>query len=166
MPSSPILAKWCKLWLGYWSEWNPMAKTVVVYDGLCGLCTQSVWLIKRLDWLRRLEYLDAQDWPTVHARFPQLDQDAILGQIHMVTPDGRIYVGYEGMRRIIRYFPLVFWLYPLLFLPGITWLGPKVYQWIAAHRYQISRRLGHPVSCENGTCKIHRPAQARQNVGD
>jgi predicted DCC family thiol-disulfide oxidoreductase YuxK len=139
-----------------------MATTVVVYDGLCGLCTQSVAIIKRLDWLHKLEYLDAQDWEQVHARYLQLDPQAVLGQIHMVAPDNRVYVGYAGIRYIIRYFPLVFWLYPLLFLPGITWLGPRVYGWIAAHRYAISRRLGHPVSCENGACSLHRPAQARQ----
>jgi predicted DCC family thiol-disulfide oxidoreductase YuxK len=139
-----------------------MAKTVVVYDGLCGLCTQSVAVMKRLDWLHRLEYLDAQDWDRVHARFPQLDQEAILGQIHIVAPGGRIYVGYEGVRHVIRDFPLVFWLYPLLFVPGVTWLGPRIYRWIAAHRYAISRRLGHPVSCENGLCKVHHPSQEKQ----
>ncbi len=139
-----------------------MAKTVVVYDGLCGLCTQSVGLIRRLDWLHRLEYLDAQDWEQVHSRFPRLDQEAILGQIHMVAPDGRVYVGYEGVRRILKDLPLAFWLYPLLFLPAITWLGPRIYRWIAAHRYAISRRLGHPVSCESGAYKIHRPAQAME----
>jgi predicted DCC family thiol-disulfide oxidoreductase YuxK len=139
-----------------------MAKTVVVYDGLCGLCTQSVTLIKRLDWLHRLDYVDTQDWEQVHVRFPQLDQQDILGQIHVVPSDGRVYVGYEGMRRITKQLPLIAWLYPLMFLPGVTWLGPKIYGWIAAHRYEISRRLGHPVSCENGTCKVHRPAQAKQ----
>jgi predicted DCC family thiol-disulfide oxidoreductase YuxK len=139
-----------------------MAKTVVVYDGLCGLCTQSVTLIRRLDWLYRLDYLDAQDREQVHARFPQLDRQEILGQIHVVTADRRAHVGYEGMRRITKHLPLIAWLYPLMFLPGVTWLGPRIYGWIAAHRYAISRRLGHPMSCENGMCKADRPAQVRQ----
>ena len=130
--------------------------TVVIYDGLCGICQQSVRIIKRLDWNHAVEYLDAQGWDEVHNRYPQLTQDAILGQIHVVATDGRIFVGYEGVRWITRSLPLVFWLYPILFLPGITWLGPRVYQWIAAHRLAISRTLGiEVVACEGGTCKLH-----------
>ena len=140
-------------------------KTVVVYDGLCGLCTRSVRLVKRLDWLHALEYLDAQDWEQVHLRYPQLDQQAILGQIHLIALDQRVYVGYEGIRRVLRDLPPVTWLYPLLFLPGITWLGPRVYRWIAAHRYQISCALGRPAECTGGVCKILRPAQADEKAG-
>jgi predicted DCC family thiol-disulfide oxidoreductase YuxK len=84
----------------------------------------------------------------------------------MIAPDNRVYIGYEGVRHIVQYLPLAFWLHPLLFLPGITWLGPRIYAWIAAHRYAISRRLGRPVSCENGACTIHRPAPAKQEAVD
>ena len=135
------------------------AKTVVVFDGLCALCQQSVKTIRRLDWLHAFEYQDAQAWDEVNRRFPQLDRDAILGEIHVVTPDGGLYAGYGGMRRIIKRLPLVMWLYPLLFLPGITWVGPKAYRWIADHRYQFNRLLGSPVTCDNGYCKA-RPRQA------
>jgi predicted DCC family thiol-disulfide oxidoreductase YuxK len=45
------------------------------------------------------------------------------------------------------------WMYPLMFLPGITWLGPRVYRWVARRRYALNRLLGNPL-CEDGTCKI------------
>jgi predicted DCC family thiol-disulfide oxidoreductase YuxK len=139
--------------------------TVVVYDGSCGLCIRSVRLIRRLDWLHALEYLDAQDREQVHARYPQLDQRAILGQMHLVAPDQRVHVGYQGIRCLLGDLPLVAWLYPLSFLPGITWLGPRVYRWIAAHRYQISGVFGHPAECTGGACRTHRPVQADEKAG-
>ena len=132
-----------------------MTQTVVLYDGLCALCRQSVRWIKRLDWRQAIAYMDLQDWTTVHARYPQLDRDAISGAMHVVTADGAVYVGYAGVRQIIRVLPLVFWLYPLLYLPGLNWLGPKVYRWIAAHRYQLNRVAGGPTDCENGACTLH-----------
>ena len=135
-----------------------MPKEVVIYDGLCAICRQSVRWMKRLDWRQRLDYLDAQDWTTVHDRYPTLTQEAILGQIHIVTRSGMVYAGFEGIRAITPDLPLLMWVYPFLFLPGITWLGPKAYQWVADHRYQISAAVGAPVECDSGTCKIHRPA--------
>ena len=132
-----------------------LMQTVILYDGLCALCNQSVRVIKRLDWQHAFEYIDVQDWTNVHARYPQIEREAALGAMHIVRPDGRVYAGYPGVRQIIRHLPLLFWMYPLLFLPGLTWLGPKVYGWIASHRYQLNRYLGGPTVCENGTCKVH-----------
>jgi predicted DCC family thiol-disulfide oxidoreductase YuxK len=111
-----------------------------------------VRLLRRLDWRHRLEYVDVQDWATVQTRFPALEREAALGQIHVIRPDGQVFTGYEGMRHLARCLPLVAWLYPLLFLPGIRWLGPRVYRWVAARRYQLNRLFGGPI-CNNSTCR-------------
>jgi len=133
----------------------PLMQMVILYDGLCALCIQSVRIIKRLDWRHAFVYTDVQDWVTVHARYPQIDHAAAIGAMHIVRPDGNVYAGYPGVRQIIRQLPLVFWMYPLLYLPGISWLGPKVYGWVAEHRYQLNRYIGGPIACENGTCQRH-----------
>src|SRR5258707_14119301 len=130
-------------------------QTVVLYDGMCALCNQSVRWVKRLDWQHAIGYTDLQDWTTVHARYPQLDYGAISGAMHVVGADGAIYVGYESVRQIIRALPLVSWLFPRMNLPGLGVLGPKVYHWIASHRYQLHRISGGPTECQDGTCKRH-----------
>ncbi|MBN2469417.1 MAG: DUF393 domain-containing protein [Anaerolineae bacterium] len=137
-------------------------RIVMLYDGHCGLCTSSQRLVRRLDWLGRIEYLDAQARDVVAARFPGLDPAAILGAIHVITPEGRVFVGYEGVRALTRALPPVMWLYPLLFLPGIRWLGPKVYNWIAANRYRFNWLLGTPDPCEAGRCPVHAPVSERK----
>jgi predicted DCC family thiol-disulfide oxidoreductase YuxK len=133
-------------------------RTTVIYDSGCALCTQSVRLIRRLDWRRALDYLDAQNPTNVHQQFPalvdQLDAQELLGEIHVVVGD-RVFAGYAGMRAIVRWLPLVIGLYPLMFVPGITWIGARIYKWVAAHRYQLNRVLGGPVACDGGTCKVH-----------
>jgi predicted DCC family thiol-disulfide oxidoreductase YuxK len=130
-------------------------QTVILYDGLCAFCNQSVRIIKYLDWGKAFTYTDLQDWSNVHERYPMLDRVAVAGAIHVIRLDGKIYAGYEGARQIVRHLPLFFWLYPLLYLPGITWLGPKVYRWIALRRYQFNRIFGGPPLCDDSTCKIH-----------
>jgi predicted DCC family thiol-disulfide oxidoreductase YuxK len=129
---------------------------VVLYDGLCALCNQSVRLVKSLDWQHSIVYEDIQDWTKIHVLYPDLDRDALSGAMHVIGTGNRVYAGYAGVRQIIRVLPLVFCLYPLLYLPGLTWLGPKVYGWIATHRYQLNRVIGGPTECENGVCKLHR----------
>lgn len=138
---------------------------VMLYDGLCGVCQQSVRLVKRLDRQQRIEYLDARDWLTVSARFPTLDREAILGLIHVISPDGRVTVGFEGVRSLARYLSLLRWVAPLLYLPGMTWLGSRVYGWVARNRLQISKVLGwHIDPCEDGVCRIDSPRSPHRSV--
>jgi predicted DCC family thiol-disulfide oxidoreductase YuxK len=130
-------------------------QTVILFDGLCALCNQSVRIVKRLDWNHAFTYTDIQDWETVHSRYPQLDRDTISGAMHVIPSDGNVYAGYNGVRQIVRRLPLLFWLFYVMNLPGVRWIGPKVYGWVAAHRYQLNRYIGGPTECENGICKVH-----------
>src|ERR1041385_935511 len=109
--------------MGIGGKWDRrMMQTVVLYDGLCALCNQSVRLVKLLDWRHAIVYTDLQDWTAVHTRYPDLDRDALSGAMHVIGTGDQVYAGYAGVRQIVRVLPLVFWLYPLLYLPGVTWL--------------------------------------------
>lgn len=134
-------------------------KLVMLYDGQCALCVQSVRLVRPLDWRGAIEVVDLQRWEDMRRHLPQvahLDDDALLGAIHVVRPDGQVLAGYAGVREVTRQLPLLAWLYPLLGLPGVAWLGDHVYRWVAAHRYQFNRIFGGPTACEGGTCKLPR----------
>lgn len=135
-------------------------QTVMIYDGQCGLCMASMRLVRRLDWFGKIEYLDARRWDVIAARYPQLAREAVLGLIHVVRQDGQIEMGYAGVRALVRDLPVLMWLYPLLYLPGITWLGPRVYGWVAANRLRLNWLLGAPAPCDDGVCSVHAPPQS------
>lgn len=126
------------------------AKTqaVVLYDGDCAFCQKSVRILKSLDWLHRLKIQDARDtdnWP--RTAIP-LDLKRMLEEMHVVTPDRRrVYAGFSAFRWIAWRLPATLIIAPLLYLPGIPWLGNRVYRWIARHRYQL-------VPCSNGECRL------------
>jgi predicted DCC family thiol-disulfide oxidoreductase YuxK len=122
--------------------------TTLLYDGRCVLCVNTVRWLRRLDWRRRLAYVDVQDTDFLRANYPAIAQTQALSEIHVVLPSQRILRGYFGMRHVIRHLPLLMWLYPLLYLPGITWLGPRIYALVAKNRY---RWFGY--YCEDGVCK-------------
>ncbi len=135
---------------------DKLERLSVLYDGLCLLCVNSVRLWRHLDWHKRLEFIDVQDWSCVQERFPQLEQDAALGAIHVITPDGRLYTGYDGVRHMARCIPLLAWSTPLLGLAPIAWLGRRLYSWIARRRYAINRLFGRPV-CDEACRPPSRP---------
>ena len=130
-----------------------MAATMI-YDGTCVLCQQTRRMIRALDWLGRVEFLDLHDWEIVSARYPDLDYETAMGQIHVVGADGRLIGGFWGLRRALRELPLGVPFWALLHLPGMNWLGPKVYALVARNRYRINKFFGVEV-CEAGVCKIH-----------
>jgi predicted DCC family thiol-disulfide oxidoreductase YuxK len=128
--------------------------TTAIYDGNCVICQQSLSIIKALDWLNRVEFLNIHDWEQVSQRYPALDFEAAMGQVHVITPEGAMLGGFAGARRLLRDLPLGFPFWLLFHLPGMNWLGNKIYRLIARNRYRINRMVGAPV-CENGACKIH-----------
>jgi predicted DCC family thiol-disulfide oxidoreductase YuxK len=78
----------------------------------------------------------------------------MLEQMHLVTPDRqRLYAGFSAFRWMAWRMPLTWALAPWLYLPGVLWLGNRVYLWVARHRYQL-------VPCKEGVCTL--PPRGRQ----
>ena len=125
-----------------------MTKARVFYDGDCAFCCKSIGLLKKLDWLRKLEYINVRDetQPILHA--PPLVGAPLLDQMHVVPSDGRrLYGGYRAIRWLAWRLPLTWLAAPFLYLPGMTFVGQKFYLWIARNRFKI-------IPCEHGACKI------------
>jgi predicted DCC family thiol-disulfide oxidoreductase YuxK len=128
--------------------------TTVIYDGYCVLCQQSRKIVQTLDWLKRVEFLDLHNWDEVSNRYPALDYETAMGQMQVVEPNGTMHSGFDGVRRLLRELPLTFPIWLLLQIPGMKWVGDRVYRFIARNRYRINKAFGAPV-CENGVCKLH-----------
>jgi len=133
--------------------------TVAIYDGRCAICNTTRFIVTRLDWLKRVEFLDLHQRAEVTARFPAISHEQAMGEIHVVDADGKVYAGFKGTRRMLRDLPLGWPLWAILHLPIIgNWLGPWLYRFIARNRYAINRLLGVNLDaaddCEDGVCKL------------
>jgi predicted DCC family thiol-disulfide oxidoreductase YuxK len=134
--------------------------TVAIYDGRCVICNTTRRIVGFLDWMKRVEFLDLHQQGEVEARYPQINHEEAMGQIHVVADGGKVYEGFDGTRRMLRDLPLGLPLWALLHLPIVgTWLGPNLYKFIARNRYTINRLLGVDLEkaendCIDGVCKI------------
>lgn len=107
-----------------------MAVTVV-YDGRCGICRRFQRVVDRADRANRIDWQNMHD--TDYADLPVDQEDCV--QAMQVIDDGTVYPGYDGVRRICRIIPILRPLYIVFSLPGIHYIGHRVYRYVAAHRH-------------------------------
>jgi predicted DCC family thiol-disulfide oxidoreductase YuxK len=127
---------------------------VVLYDGNCPLCQRSVAVLRRLDWLKRLAYHDANDTAHLPTSPVPLQPTQLLEQMHVVPVRGKqVYAGFYAFRWIAWQLPLLWAIAPMFYLPGVPTLGQKVYLWVAKNRLKL-------VPCKDGVCELP-PAQKK-----
>lgn len=126
-----------------------------LYDGRCVICISTREVIRKLDWRNQVEFLDLHATQAVENRYPSYDHEAMMGEIHVVADD-TLYRGFDGTRRMLKEVPLGFPIWAVLQIPGMRWLGVRVYRFIARNRYAVNRLFGVDLSddCADGACKI------------
>jgi predicted DCC family thiol-disulfide oxidoreductase YuxK len=125
-----------------------MSKAHVIFDGDCAFCCKSIELVKKLDWLGKLDYVNARDGTQPILAQPPVAGAPLLEQMHVLPAGGQaLYGGYRAIRWLAWRLPATWLAAPFLYLPGMTWLGQKVYLWIARNRFKI-------IPCEHGVCKL------------
>lgn len=126
-------------------------RDVVIYDGNCRICCRQ---IERLAWWDRggrLAYISLHD-PRVARRYPDLSHDRLMEEMFVVTRDDRRYGGAEAIRYLSRRLPGLWWLMPLMHLPGTRSLWRRLYRQVAASRYRFGQV---DPACGGGTCHLH-----------
>jgi len=112
----------------------------LVYDGQCPFCRASLRLLMKMDWLRRLRPIDLHTQAAQLAlRAPELTHPQLMEAMRLITPRRKVHAGFFALRRAAWLLPPLWPVAPLLYVPGISKLGPAIYRWIAQHRYGLAR---------------------------
>ena len=132
----------------------------VLYDGQCEICQACVSWLKALDREKRSVCLpiSADVLASVDSR---LRMEDCLRQLHVVTPEGEILVGWDAVAHLARLFRPT-WLIGAL---GVRFpfrnVGRLLYGFVARNRYSLSK-------CRGGACSVAKPnlvrRQARQGA--
>jgi predicted DCC family thiol-disulfide oxidoreductase YuxK len=115
------------------ADWQP--SRVVLYDGTCRMCARVLAVLERLDLLRRVRFVDvvaSRGW--VSARYPALNLDACLREMHVIDRHGSVTCGFDAYRSIAWVLPLGWPLLPALNVPGVPAVGRRVYRAVATRR--------------------------------
>lgn len=107
----------------------------------------------REGWLEFLDY----NQPGIGAQTP-FSFEQLHYRMHVQTPDGQWHTGYFGWVAILSALPRWRWLARVLRRWPFRRLGPRVYQFVANHRYRVPRILlrwlGAPAACPTGGCAV------------
>ena len=122
-------------------------KALVVYDGKCRFCVSSIEQLKRLDWFGVVDYGNAWDDSILRAN-PEIDLAKVLARLHLITPGrGAILDGFHAFRWLAGRLPVLWIVWPILWLPGAATLGTKVYDMVARNRFVFG-------ACEEEVCNL------------
>jgi predicted DCC family thiol-disulfide oxidoreductase YuxK len=115
------------------------SRVPVLFDGGCPLCRRTVRILRAMDWLERLQCVDATNAEAREFFAPGLSDAAVMVEMYVIDERGARHAGFEGYLQIARVVPLM-WPFGLLGrLPGIRQIGHAIYRLIAANRIRRGR---------------------------
>jgi predicted DCC family thiol-disulfide oxidoreductase YuxK len=135
---------------------TPLGKHVVLYDGHCHFCTAGSRRLVSLARPGAVEALDFQQ-PGVLTRFPGITHEVCMKEMQLITPDGRVYRGFEAAVRALATRRLLGVLAFAYYLPGVRQLCDGLYRFVAARRYRLLGKAVAADECASGTCALHVP---------
>jgi glyoxylase-like metal-dependent hydrolase (beta-lactamase superfamily II)/predicted DCC family thiol-disulfide oxidoreductase YuxK len=129
----------------------------VLYDEQCEICQACVSWLKALDQENKTICLptSAEVLPTVDSR---LRLSECLRQLHVVTPEDEILVGWDAVSSLARLFPLTWIIGALGQRFPFRSAGRLLYRFVATNRYSLSK-------CRGGACHVAKPEAVRRQAG-
>ncbi len=112
-------------------------KAVLIYDGDCPVCAETVRWIRDNERKDSFEMLPCQSGE-VSKRFPSVEPAACMQAMQLILPDGKILSGEKALpeilKRLKRYSPAA----AFFSLPGSEAISRSFYRWFADNRYHIA----------------------------
>jgi predicted DCC family thiol-disulfide oxidoreductase YuxK len=125
---------WARALFNRWTHFT--APIPVFYDGKCAFCMRSIEVLKRLDSLRRLRFINMHA-PAAKTEFPDLNLDRGTMEMLLRDHEGKWFGGFDAYRVMAKHIPAFWLIVPLLFIPPIPTIGRQTYARIAGRRYCI-----------------------------
>jgi len=128
----------------------------VLYDGQCEICQACVSWLKTLDGDKKTVCLSISEeiLPTVD---PRLSLDNCLRQLHVVTPDNAVLVGWDAVACLARLFRSTWIIGSLGERFPFRNLARSLYEFVAKNRYFLSK-------CRGGACVVAKPEAVRRQA--
>jgi predicted DCC family thiol-disulfide oxidoreductase YuxK len=129
-------------------------KTVVLYDGDCSFCVKQAQNLLALVPAEAAEVVSFRE-PGVLDRFPQVSLEACMRALHLVTPDGRVYSGFEAAVHALATRPGWRFAPAIYYLPGVRQVCDLFYWGLCMYRNYLLRKAVAMGACAGGTCSLH-----------
>jgi glyoxylase-like metal-dependent hydrolase (beta-lactamase superfamily II)/predicted DCC family thiol-disulfide oxidoreductase YuxK len=128
----------------------------VLYDGQCEVCQACVSWLKALDNENKTLCLPISA-EALAAINPRLNLDECLRELHVVTPDGGILVGWDAVACLARLFPSTWLIGAVGQRFPFRNAGRLLYGFVATNRYSLSK-------CRGGACRVAKPEAVQRQA--
>jgi predicted DCC family thiol-disulfide oxidoreductase YuxK len=112
------------------------ARVRFVWDGQCIFCRSSLLVVRYLDVFRLVTFINCHD-PAALRLVPGVQEEEVEQAAIAVNQRGRRFVGFEAFRMLAWRLPALWFLAPFLYIPGVPWLGRRIYRWVARNRSRL-----------------------------
>ena len=120
--------RWCgKKWI--------KTAMVVLYDGSCSFCRRAIAFLEVFDVFHRIEYLDLHSASAKPIRDSlKLNDEQLMHDMHAVIGTTQVVKGFSAYKNIASRIPLLWPVWPFLFLGPVQNIGNTIYRNVADHR--------------------------------
>jgi predicted DCC family thiol-disulfide oxidoreductase YuxK len=125
---------WARATVNRWTNFT--VPIPVFYDGKCAFCARSVEVLRRLDSLRRIRFINMHAAAT-KTEFPDLDLERGANEMLLRDRDGKWHGGFDAYRAMAKQMPAFWVILPILFVPPAPAIGRRLYSRVAGRRYCI-----------------------------
>ncbi|HEY9153807.1 MAG TPA: DCC1-like thiol-disulfide oxidoreductase family protein [Opitutaceae bacterium] len=129
-----ILINWTHLF-DMLAQLSRQSSINILFDANCQICRRTVSLLYNLDWLNRLTLHpnnSESDWPAEPRK--QLRAETAMDRFVAIDSNGKIAFGYDAYEMIAGRVPLLWPMRLLMFIPGVSIVGGRIYNWVAQSR--------------------------------
>ncbi len=127
----------------------------IYWDAHCPFCSAVKSRMLKFDANRELNFVDMNDPAVASTALPRFSSADLNHEMHVLLPDGTWRTGYFAAAVILLRLPAWSFLGRLMSVWVFADIGPKLYRWVAEHRYGISTLLRLPTPCDaSGSCRI------------
>ncbi len=123
---------------------SSMNNIIVLYDGHCGLCLRSMFVLLQCDWLNALKPVDFRVMDDRKAFAPDVTERSLDKAMHIRLADGSYLTGFDAFRYMTKRLPPLWLAWPILWIPGVAPIGRRIYGAIADRRKK----------CDHENCTI------------
>ena len=120
------------------------SKSIVIYDGDCGICETARRILEKLDFFSCFEAIPLQN-EKLYDEFHFLSKEECLTELKLIQKKKDSYYLYGGVSavlEIMRSLPLFYLFTFLFFLPFMYKMADWFYKLVAKNRHKISKRCG------------------------
>lgn len=115
-------------------------KAVLIYDGGCPICGNTVVWIKEHELKDAFEMLPCQS-ENRKRRYPFMKETTCMQAMQLVLPDGTVLAGEKALPEIVKRLRRYRAAAALFSVPGSNVVARVFYRWFAERRYRIANLL-------------------------